>query len=244
MTNPEWKRRLIRWMIANPGFLMLPVTASVVFWQTGCAWIEDKFLRDRQCTCEFRVFSRNGQRLPFRVEAVTLVDRDSDGWKRSGSMDGSRVWFPAATIGSVVRVRLSDEAGHKLDKQVSLTACNQRTSFLYVSRNEEKEHPAFEISGRLTGCRLNSQWWVRAMDMFGEMTGGQLAFGGMPTARDGFLDAVTGEFTIPLGSAGTQIVVVGFDKHPLASFAAGTVERSPGRLGSIDISGVCPTASR
>jgi hypothetical protein len=225
---------------ASSYFLTL-VVAGLFGWGTGCSWIEHRFAVEKKCVCEFRVYSWDGQLLPFRVSSVTLAEGSVNGdrWQRHVEIQGSRTWFPAGTVGVQIRVQMSDGAGRTLDRQVPIGSCDQRTSFLYGSEDKAQHDAAFEISGRLTGCKLNADWWVRALDMYGEMTARQHPSAGMPKARDGFLDFATGVFSIPAGSPGPQIVVVGMEKDPLIGVVAGTVERRRGDLGTIDISSFC-----
>jgi len=89
------------------------------------------------------------------------------------------------------------------------------------------------IKGRINGCTLAGDWWIRAVPMFGSQDS--------PIIHEGFINLSDGAFWIPSSIHGERhIIVIGRDKEPLKVLAFDAAEGGKNDVGAVDLSNSCP----
>jgi len=127
-------------------------------------------------------------------------------------------------------ITIIDQAGHKLTRSIVLRDCHQRTSFQFGERETALDVGWATVVGRLSGCRLAGDWWIRAMPMFGGHNG--------PTF-EGYIDLKAGGFSLTCDRGERHIVIIGRDTLPLKVIGMNVISGGKNDLGVIDLSGVC-----
>ncbi len=193
------------------------------------------------CFVEVPVYDAAGRRLPFRIAAVTvdrLESRDplAPNNEFDMSVSGNRLYFSEGALRRglhEVEMRLEDGRGARAETLITLTSCHQRASVEYGNSDHGVDAAGSRISGRLTGCRLAGDWWIRALPMFGQRPAG-LYF-------DGYIRLADGSFWIDGGMCGERhLVVVGRDTQPIKAVGVNVVRGESNDAGLIDLSGLCP----
>jgi hypothetical protein len=117
--------------------------------------------------------------------------------------DGFRVVLVAAIAGSPIR---------NIEIEVPMLACRYRQSTVVGQRATGDDAEYTVAVGRVVGCKLEGEWWLRAVAIFG---GGSYAPG-----IEGFIDRVSGEITLAAIPSGTRhLVILGHGKDPIRTIA-------------------------
>lgn len=193
--------------------------------------------RQQGCRVEFTVWDESHR----PSGSFSIIDTRP--WTASGEVEkssdqskvlpvrtlGDRLYFPADLLmpPTVVSVTLErSEPWRQIRTTLVLSTCLQRES-LSLTPSDVLAYR----TGRVTGCRLGREWWVRSESLFNADE-----FQGVP------IDPLTGEFTILAWIMDRQLVVINRGKHPLKAFATeirpGSTLAAP--LGEFDVSGYCP----
>jgi hypothetical protein len=208
-----------------------------------------------ECFVELPVFDPLGNKVPFEIVAVQADEGGSNllttGDERSrGVVEADRLFFPRAWLyNGLLHVTLKAKDAADLKKALNLTrvkgdltlkraielnTCEQRTSLRIGIRDTESDVNGARIDGRISGCQLDKDWWVRAMPMFG----GQDAF----SIYEGFIRVPDGSFSIAAPMLGERhILIIGRAKDPL--LAIGVDVMSGGgktNVGVLDLDKTCP----
>jgi len=187
------------------------------------------------------VYGPRGDRLPFRIVAATLEGDKSTNLLTTEDPQyrvvarGDRLYFPPILIGKRrVELRLVDDQGNRLVRRIALMDCRQRVSIERGKLDRGLDLSGFTVTGRLTGCTLLGDWWIRAMPMFGAQENRIL--------HEGFIEGTDGTFRITSSMSGERhIIIIGKGKNPLKCIGADLVEGGgQNELGAIDLSDVCP----
>jgi hypothetical protein len=209
-----------------------------------------------ECFVELPVFDPLGNEVPFEIVAVQADDTGpnlltiaDERWR--GVADADRIYFPKAWLSrnNLIHVALRAQDGAELKKSLNLTrlkgpvtlkstvelaSCEQRTSLRIGIRDTESEVHGARIDGRIAGCQLDKDWWVRAMPMFGGYDA--------PSIYEGLIRLTDGTFSIAAPMRGERhILVIGKAKEPL--LAMGVDVMSGGgktNVGVLDLSKTCP----
>jgi hypothetical protein len=188
------------------------------------------------------VYDAEGKRLNgfSVVEAVLLIDGvdpesiPTEPKEYGMTVRGERLYFPSVQVGRGVRVTLRNDRGDRVTSVVELYDCRQRFSLRHGQLWTGSEAPRASIHGRVAGCSLDGDWWIRAMPMFGDQFD-QFAI------HEGVIDRDTGAFRISgFSKAVRQIVTIGKDNKPVTSFGANVAEGADNDGGTINLSGSCP----
>jgi hypothetical protein len=131
---------------------------------------------------------------------------------------------------------LKNEQGTKIVMRVALMHCQQRMSVEYGGIREglgTGDVRWSRISGKITGCKLVGDWWIRAVPMFGSHDS--------PVIHEGFINLSDGVFSIVSTIHGERhIIVIGRDKEPLKVLGFDAAEGGRNDIGVIDMRDSCP----
>jgi hypothetical protein len=192
------------------------------------------------CSVEMPVYDQYGKRLAFRIASVRpvavtsegSVDRRVIGTYRvaatGASIEFAKSWLQ--TDGFVANLVGPESA--KIDVKVPVGRCRYRQSTVY-GRNDTGADVNFSvISGRIIGCRMEGDWWVRAVPMFG---GG--AFVG---SFEGFVNRASGEFELAASMSGQRhVVLVGRDSDVIRTISINVVVGGKNKIAPIVLTTGC-----
>src|SRR5579871_4274880 len=176
------------------------------------------------CFVELPAFGPQGEPLTSKIAAVYPPPEQGDSSidlltipQRQYRMmaDGNRLDFPKEFVGRTIMVTFESERHRTLRRRVVLTACHQRTSIVFGESDSAVDVASSTVSGRISGCEIAGDWWVRAMPMFG----GQDS----PTSYEGYV-AGDGLFHIDASFAGHRhILIIGRGKDPVRAIPVNVV---------------------
>lgn len=193
-----------------------------------------------QCSVELPVFDAQGNRLAFKITAVTPEGDGSLDLLHSSepsyrvAISGDRLDFPRSLIGKRrIAVTLNDGRGNKIVRRIPLMACQQRNSLEHGTSDTGADVTTTTVTGRLAGCQLNDAWWIRVVPMFGGLED--------PIIHDGFIRATDGEFWVTSSFEGERhIVIIGKAKDPVKSIGVNVLKGGRNDLGTVNLGGLCP----
>ena len=192
------------------------------------------------CILEVPVYGPFGDRLPFRVIRVTpendkslnLLSIERDGVKITSK--GDRIFFSSNRIvgGRAIEVTLEGPKGARVTSRMIVTACRLRRSLFFGESDLGHHVSGVRVTGRLSGCKYDGDWWVRAMPMFGGHEGFPIA--------DGYVES-DGTFWLVVADYGVrQLLVIGKDKQPVKCIGFDVTIGKVSDVGVVDLSGQCP----
>ena len=190
------------------------------------------------CFLELPVYDPTGNQLDFRVTGVVKEgDKTADFLRTQGefrmTVSGDRVYFPKRLANGLrVEVTLENKKGRKIIQRVPLLSCEQRTTVRYGQSDSGADVFVSTAEGRLSGCRLDGDWWVRSMPMFGTPDDS--------AAMQGYVRRSDGFFRVFAPSGERLIVVVGKGKEPIKMLAVNVTAGAKNAIGVVDLSGSCP----
>jgi hypothetical protein len=178
--------------------------------------------------------------VPFDVTSVAYIERGTTVNVLRTRVVAHRVkvtngglTFPKIWIGRDFEVTLKNSIGHAFKAKVPILSCNQRTSLQYGERDTGADVSATRITGRITGCPLSGDWWIRAMPMFG---GNEFK-----PSFEGRIFAADGSFLMEASFRGERhIVVIGKNKDPVKAFGMSLTAGGLNDAGVVDLRGTCP----
>ncbi|MEW5979096.1 MAG: hypothetical protein AB1898_25150 [Acidobacteriota bacterium] len=190
------------------------------------------------CFIEVPVYDPHGVRLPFEIIAVnpaygdTKVDLLKDTRTRHElSTRGDHLFFAESVLRRSLNITLSDDKGAVIKRKISLWGCQQRWSIQHGRLETGGDSAWSLIKGRIHGCPVTGDWWIRAMPMF-EM--GSLSY-------EGYISRANGSFEIAVGEGGGRhILVIGKDRAPVKVLAIDVVGAGMNDAGTVDLAGSCP----
>ncbi len=191
------------------------------------------------CFVRVPVYDAFGQKLPFVISGVfkagerQLGDLSRIQDKRYALRSiGERLYFPESAIGALLDVQLIGPKGVTTTAQLAITACQQRSSVQYGHLDSGADVRTSTVTGRVSGCSLDGDWWIKATPMFGEFA--QMG------AYEGLIRA-DGAFAIVASMRGGRyIVVIGKDREPVKAFSAEISRGGKNEIGDVDLRGLCP----
>ena len=192
------------------------------------------------CFVDLPVYDATGNRLPFRVISVAArgdgkevdLTREPNREDRL-RIEGSRVYFPRRAItGYRVRVVLEDAQGNRVVKRIPLLACRQQAPLQFGQLDTGADVGWTVVSGRLIGCQLSADWWVRAMPIF---TGPDHA-----ASYVGYVDPKNGSFWLAVQKGVRHIIVIGAGRDPVKTLAANVTVGVKNDIGVVNLEDSCP----
>src|SRR6266542_320310 len=131
------------------------------------------------CSLDVPVYGPKGERLQFSITAVRPEGQENLNLLTVREKEyhveakGDRLYFQHALIGKArLQLVLENQRGAKILTRIGLMHCQQRTSVEYGGIREglgTGDVAWSVIRGRITGCRVVGDWWIRAMPMFGSL---------------------------------------------------------------------------
>lgn len=213
-----------------------------------------------ECFVEFAGYDTAGQSVnTIRIVSVkpgTMYEVDWDGPEALGAEEhraliearGSRLYFTEDLLyGWPIGVTLESDSGAVAQQEVYLFACHQRRDSVFFDGQRHyraEESTWFESRGRLTGCALDEQWWVRSSPLFGVAPESGPLLG---STHDGYIEApASGEFSIRARHRVRHMIIVGKGADPVKVFTADLDAGSNASvdLGEFDLSDSCPVGSQ
>ncbi|MGA2436645.1 MAG: hypothetical protein ABSG25_15325 [Bryobacteraceae bacterium] len=190
------------------------------------------------CSVQLPAYDEIGNRIQLKITSVArdgmihpnLLTTTGDFHMM---VHGQSLDFSSAALRHRIDVTYITPDGKKLTTRLVLMACHQRASLEYGNLDSEADVIGSTITGRITGCKLNGDWWIRAMPMFGQCTEGLV---------EGYIRQADGMFQLDGNMWGDRhIIVIGKGKEPVKAFAVNvTVGGLHNDVGTIDLSGSCP----
>lgn len=194
------------------------------------------------CIVDVPVYGPSGDLLLFRVTRVTAKEDPATNvlsLKGAGvktTRDGRGVIFSSDRIVSrEIEITLKDPKGVTVITHFVVTSCRLRRSIFHGQLETGADVSGTGVTGRLSGCKFDGDWWVRAIPMFG----GNDGIGGS-NAVDGYVNS-DGSFWLFLGDYGVRhAMIIGRGKSPLKVIAFDLTTGKHTDLGSVDLKGLCP----
>jgi hypothetical protein len=191
------------------------------------------------CVLEVPVYDAHGNRVSSVVKSVRLEGSGGANLLTIEDkayrvvVDGPRLYFPDVLIGRRrLELTIETAAGLKAKRLVPLMSCRQRTSLELGRLDTVGDVSSTTVRGRLVGCNLGGDWWIRAMPMFGALES--------VTIHEGFVRP-DGVFKMTSSFTGERYVfVVGNGKRVIKALAADVVVGETNDIGEVDLRGLCP----
>lgn len=195
-----------------------------------------------ECFVDMPLFDARGSRLSYNIIGVSSGEPPLDLLTASDPRirvrpAGTRLYFPRYLIGRLPLVVTTKGNHGKSSHKIVLTWCAQRTSL----RHGWQEVGGGDVGnslvkGKLTGCVLSDEWWIRAAPMFGGPSDHMRVF-------EGFIDPKTKEFVMNAPIQGERyLIIVGRRKEPVEVLGVDLVHGAVNDLGKLDVSSGCPEA--
>jgi len=191
------------------------------------------------CILEIPVYGPLGDRLPFHVKRVSPVQNKSlnllavprDGVKTTSS--GDRILFSSGKIvGRALEVTLESSKGTSIKTNFIVTSCRLRRSLFFGQSGTGVDASGIAVTGHLSGCKFDGDWWVRAAP----------AFGGHDRVHviDGYVQS-DGSFWLVLGDYGVRHhLIVGKGKDPIKVMGFDVTAGKKTDVGAVDLTHLCP----
>jgi hypothetical protein len=194
------------------------------------------------CTLDVPVYSPTGSQLPFRITRVTSANEKNRNLlsiissEIQVSKDGTRISFQSNRIvGREIEVSLQGPQGSVETTRVIVTSCRMRRSIFHGQLATGADVSGIDVTGRLSGCKFDGDWWVRAVPMFGRNDGIHRS-----DPVDGHVDS-DGTFWLVLGDYGVRhAMIIGKGQVPIKVVGFDVTAGRNTDLGSVDVKGLCP----
>lgn len=191
------------------------------------------------CLVQVPLYGPKGERIDAKVSRVTVDNgRAVDVLSSRAPTQirvrvlGDSIAFPKRLLRQTLRVTVTTPTGSTIAARVPLFACRQRTSIRTGLLEAAGDFYAITVKGRLTGCSLSGDWWVRAMPMFGSQFHAAI--------YEGIVEP-DGTFFLSGNMSGERyIVVIGRDGKPVKTIAVDVVEGGNNDVGAVNLRGLCP----
>lgn len=207
----------------------------------------------RKCFIEFAVHGPLGDQLSgFRVTSAESIIRETDEERLGLQYDpirriavGNRLYADEVDYHDTLAVTLERVPDESVVKLVNGHECEQYESVFFGERASGSHEYAswFERRGRLVGCALDDDWWIRSSPLLRAAVEPGPPVG---DTHDAYLEPSSGDFTIRARHGVRHIFVVGRGKDPVRVFTVNLDAGSdaPVDLGEYDLSDSCPVDSR
>jgi hypothetical protein len=191
------------------------------------------------CSVELPVYDPVGNRLDFEIaevrpeneKQIDLLAVSDPEFRMTAS--GDRLYFPRGLAeGAAIYVTLRSASGVKMTTRVALLGCRVRVSLQNGQLDNGADVGWDTIGGRLSGCSLDGDWWVRGMRMFG-------GEGEALTAHH-YIDPADGSFWLGVLRGVRYIVVIGKGSQPVRTLATNVISGGENDVGTVDLTGLCP----
>jgi len=218
----------LRRMHSTAAGIVLSLTCSSLLWANKPA-----------CFADIPVYDAFGYMQPFVISSVFKAGERHLGDllrlkdRRYGLLSvGERLYFSESAIGALLEIRLEGPNGAMTTTQVALNTCAQRSSVQYGGLDSGADVRTSSVTGHISGCNVNGDWWIKAIPMFGEYS--------QVGAYEGRI-RTDGMFAIVASMRGGRyIVVIGKDREPVKAFSAEVIIGGKNDVGDVGLRGLCP----
>jgi hypothetical protein len=221
-TRMLWSLRVV-WAC---GFVLLTIAGSARANQS-----------EEPCVLEVPVYGPTGNKLDFKITGildepdshVTPLPSPANGVK-FGAV-GNRFFFPKPMLGRSISIRLEDTTHNAVTVKIPLFDCRQRTSARWgFSYSSNADVWALTVKGRLAGCQLSGDWWIRVMPMFG-----------YPAEVNEGVVQPNGSFSLTASLFGERyLLVIGKGREPVKTIGIDVAAGRTNDIGTVDLGGHCP----
>lgn len=194
-----------------------------------------------KCSYHLPLFDAVGTPVPFTIVGVRpdtaninlLNAKDA---KLRFVVQGQRLRFPEALVSpsavKFVRVDLQIKGERGLiSRRIPLNSCSPRFSLQTGELDSGKDVGSSLATGRLTGCAISGDWWIRMVPMFGSQEGSLIHEG--IVRNDGY-------FEVDSSFRGQRhILVIGRDRRPLKAIGVNLTVGGTNNLGDVAMAGSC-----
>lgn len=203
------------------------------------------------CFVDLPVFNEYGHRIDGAILSVSLQGvPESDLLhpitdKRRAfhvKIVGQRIYFEKSLVDFVplrIEFRSRFRNGQRKPMAHSVIVpvfdCRQTFTLQQGESGMESEAVITRIEGRIVGCSVDRNWWVRVVPMFGgQDLGAQSIF-------DGYLDVDTGVYRVVAPLRGVrQIVIIGRDDKTIGAFGVNLTRGKRNEdMGDVDLRAAC-----
>jgi len=196
------------------------------------------------CFVETRAMTPFGESLDayrissVRIEGVSILSTEPNRFGAEILSEQGRIIFSKAVslpLKVAIEMRNAQRPtglhGSSIRGVFTVTTCPQKIEVLDGTQLNVTGWAVF-TTGRVTGCRFDGNWWVRAIAMFG-------SFPDVPLAG-GHIEG-DGSFKLMLGGRQRYILTVGKDRDPVRTVAVDVKRDLSADVGEIDLAGLCPS---
>jgi hypothetical protein len=219
--------------MARSSYLCQLLLVIMVAGCTGCN------AETRVCHADFPVFDPEGNRLAFDIVLVRPEDYEGINLLRPNEFGnpyesrGSRLYFGKELVPSrTLVVELENDDRLRVSTSFAPFDCQQRVSLRFGNSDSGRDVSATLIRGRLSGCDIKGDWWIRAAPMFGKY--------GNPVSDHSSVSAEDGSFWVVAKGGVRHIVSIGKGRSVVRSVEADVTEGTRNDVGVIDLSQYCP----
>jgi hypothetical protein len=189
-----------------------------------------------KCFVDLPVYDVRGARVPIKKVSIRLRGASEDIPKQRLDEVGmeyrdNRLYFDSKVIPTVVELRIDLQPDGLVRRTVGLAECESRASSQYGELHSGADVWGTGIQGRVKGCAIGEDWWVRIMPMHGGPD--EWAFEGLVKK--------SGEFSVVGSVRGERhLLVFGRGREPLKVIAFDVTEGGKNDVWVVDLSGACP----
>lgn len=192
--------------------------------------------RPKQCRLELPVYDAHGNRLRYtlhsvKARGVDLLKMTDPKFRVLAGTD--LLMVPETLVSRLTELDLGLQIGSRVvERAVKLLGCPQKVSIVDGSLAADAVGTSLVV-GRLTGCDLSGDWWIRAAPMFGIRMNRD--------HHEGVISPTDGRITMISSFDGVRhMVIVGKAKLPVKALAIDITEGGANDLGVIDLKDACP----
>jgi hypothetical protein len=189
------------------------------------------------CFVDLPVYGPTGERLKANVIAAKLRGRHENLLvaNQTGhlmSAQGERLFFSPQSLGLTLEVDIELSSAVRVTRTAGLFECRDRASLQHGERDSGADVAVSKVVGRIKGCTIDGDWWVRIVPMFGSPAGA-LIFDG--------LIGPDGHFRIVGNLRGERhIVAIGKGSQPLAVVGVNVEVGGKNDIGMVNMGTACP----
>lgn len=214
--------------------------AQWVLWILFSAMIASAQTPLPKCVYHIPMYNAVGVAIPFTIVSVTPEGSNAN---LLGASDisvrfvaqGERLYFSEKLLRrGVPIVKLGFQIkGERavLIRRLPLYSCSPRWSLSVGELDSGLDVSSSIATGRLTGCEISGDWWIRLIPMFGSQEGSLI--------HEGVVRG-NGEFEVDASFSGERhIMVVGRDSTPLKVIGVNLTRGGKNRIGDVAMAGSC-----
>lgn len=190
-----------------------------------------------RCVLHLPVYDAFGAPLSFVVNEVRGEGRTTNLLRLADPrlrfvVTGTTLHFPRAVLGRQIELLVTLADGTSPRWLVPLFSCRQRFSLRAGQQQDAGDDVSVStLIGRVRGCPLSGDWWVRVVPMFGRTAG---------LAHEGFLDP-TGHFLVESSFTGERhILIIGKDRDVVTALGINLKVGAKNVAPDLDLSSSCP----